>query len=33
MLAPQVQRKRVPDLGSAGPEGALVLSFPSKWQT
>ena len=29
MLAPQVQRKRVPDLGSAEPERALVLSCPS----
>ena len=26
MLAPQGQRKRVPDLGSAEPEGALVLT-------
>ena len=29
MLAPQVQRKRVPDLGSAEPEGALELGCPS----
>ena len=29
MLPPHVQRKRVPDLGSAEPEGALVLSCPS----
>ena len=29
MLPPQVQRKRVPDLGSTEPEGALVLSCPS----
>ena len=29
MLARQVQRKRVPELGSAEPEGALVLSCPS----
>ena len=29
MFAPQVQRKRVPDLGSAELEGALVLCFPS----
>ena len=29
MLAPQVQTKRVPDLGSAEPEGALVISCPS----
>ena len=29
MLAPQVQRKRIPDLGSAELEGALVLSCPS----
>ena len=29
MLPPQVQRERVPDLGSAEPEGALVLSCPS----
>ena len=28
MLAPQVQRKRVLELGSAEPEGALVLSCP-----
>ena len=29
MLARQVQRRRVPELGSAEPEGALVLSCPS----
>ena len=29
MLAPQVQRKRVLELGSAEPEGALVLSCPT----
>ena len=29
MLARQVQRKRIPELGSAEPEGALVLSCPS----
>ena len=28
MLAPQVQRKRVLGLGSAKPEGALVLNCP-----
>ena len=28
MLAPQVHRKRVLELGSAEPEGALVLSCP-----
>ena len=28
-LAPQAERTRVPDLGSAEPEGALVLSCPS----
>ena len=35
MLAPQGQWKRVPDLGSAEPEGALELtcSCPSKRQT
>ena len=27
MLTPQVQRKRVPDLGSTGPEGAPLLIF------
>ena len=29
MLAPQVERTRVSDLGSAEPEGAQVLSCPS----
>ena len=29
VLAPQGQRKHVPDLGSPEPEGALVLSCPS----
>ena len=29
MFAPQVQRKRVPDLGSAELEGDLVLCCPS----
>ena len=29
MFAPQVQRKRVLELGSAEPEGALVLSCPT----
>ena len=29
MLAPQVQRKRVLELGSAEPEGALVFSCPT----
>ena len=32
MLAPQGQRKRVPGLGFAEPEGAPVLSCPNKWQ-
>ena len=29
ILAPQVERTCVPDLGSAEPEGALALSCPS----
>ena len=32
MLAPQGQRKRVPDLGSAEPEGTLVLSSGGRFQ-
>ena len=32
MLAPQGQRKRVPGLRFAEPEGAPVLSCPSKWE-
>ena len=32
MLFPQFQGKRVPDLGSAEHEGALVLSCPGKRQ-
>ena len=32
MLAPQGQRKRVPDLGSAEPEETLVLSPGGRFQ-
>ena len=32
MLAPQGQRKRVPDLGAHEPEGALVISSGGRFQ-